>query len=218
MSRSELVQLRRHKRPAPPAELLADLAPSRFLPAPELADWCRVVFVDEGGPLHNEEHSHLTDASIGVLWTNVANGRQGRRIIGQAELGRPQGAMGKWAKARAAQQVEDWFGLIPDFIMTIDAVYAAHCGDAEFCALTEHELTHMGQERDAFGLPKFTRAGRPVFGIRGHDLEEFTSIARRYGAVTPEMRAMKDALNGGPEIATARLAQACGTCLGKRAA
>ena len=215
---AQIIQLRRHARPKPPDDLLEPAASGRFLPAPALADWLRAVFIDEGGPLHNPEHQHLQAAEIGVLWTNVGNSRQGRRIIGQAELGEPQGATGKWAKARARQQVEEWFGHVPTFIITVDAVYASECDDASWCALLEHEMLHCGQARDLFGQPKFTKAGRPAFAMRGHCVEEFVSVVRRYGASATGTAALVEAANRGPEIALARIAQACGTCLGKRAA
>jgi len=71
----------------------------------------------------------LRFAHIGVLWTSVENGRHGRRVVGQAERGDPA-AMGKWARARAALQVWEWFRAIPDFILTFDASYASICSDA----------------------------------------------------------------------------------------
>jgi hypothetical protein len=36
--------------------------------------------------------------------------------------------------------------------------------DATFCALVEHELSHCGQERDEFGMPRFKKStGLPAF-------------------------------------------------------
>jgi hypothetical protein len=121
--------------------------------------------------------------------------------------------MGKWSKARARLQVEQWFGTVPDFIMTLDANYCTQCSDDEFCALVEHELYHMAQERDPFGMPKFSAAtGKPVFGMRGHDVEEFIGVVRRYGADAAHVRALVDAANAGPTVARVHIAQACGTC------
>nr|WP_271894430.1 putative metallopeptidase [Phyllobacterium sp. IY22] len=46
----------------------------------------------------------------------------------------------------------------------------------------EHELYHAGQDRDSFGAPKFRKStGLPVFILRGHDIEEFIGVVRRYG-------------------------------------
>ncbi|YCI04588.1 hypothetical protein M1D34_22350 [Ensifer sp. D2-11] len=100
--------------------------------------------------------------------------------------------------------------LRPDFIITLDADYCRRCGAAEFMALVEHELYHAAQEtRPA----KFSRStGRRIFTIRGHDVDEFVGVVRRYGADAAGMRAIVDAANRRPEIARAQIAHACGTC------
>lgn len=211
-----IVKLRGLARPRPPQSLL-DGEGEPFIPAPEIEAWARAAFIDEDAALVNEDHAHLRLADLGFLWTNVPNSRQGRSIIGTAERGEPQGAMGKWAKARAKAQVCSWFGGVPDFIITIDALYAAECSDAEFCALIEHELSHCAQESDLYGAPKLTRAGLPAWTMRGHDVEEFVGVVRRYGADAAGVRAMVDAANRGPEIGAARIAHLCGTC-GRQAA
>lgn len=196
-------------RPAPPLDL--DIA-GEFRPAPELVTWARATFIDEGGPLENAEHRHLHAAHIGALWTNVPNGRHMRAIAATCELGKPM-VNGRWQKGRAEMQVRQWFGAIPDFILTFDVGAALQCDDATFCALVEHELFHAGQERDEFGAPKFRKSGAPVFAIRGHDIEEFAGVARRYGAVTEDMRVLADALKHGPTIAPVQITRACGACL-----
>jgi hypothetical protein len=194
--------------------MLDPLAPAAFVPTPELADWVRRTFVEDGAPLLNEEHLHLRAADIGFLWTNVQNRRQGRTVLGQAELGTPQGANGgAWGRARALIQRREWFGEVPDFIITLDAGYGSDCSPAEFCALVEHELYHCAQAKDPFGMPRFHRDGSPVFTMRGHDVEEFVGVVRRYGADAAHVRALVDAANRPPEVAGASIAQACGTCL-----
>lgn len=211
MAPATISALRRLQRPAPPPCLI-DGMESQFLPSPELAAWTRAAFIDEDAALVNEDHAHLRQADIGFLWTNVPNSRKGRAIIGTAERGQPQGAMGKWAKARAEAQVRGWFGEVPDFIVTIDALYAAECGDAEFAALVEHELYHCAQEHDAFGAPRFNRYGQPIWTMRGHDVEEFVGVVRRYGADAAGVRDLVDAANRGPEISGVRVAHLCGIC------
>lgn len=200
-------------RPLPPEAIASVDARITFAPAPELVEWARATFISEDAKLFNPDHFHLNSASLGILWTNVSNSRKGRHIVGQCEEGKPSGMMGKWGKARAEQQIVDWFGTLPDFIITIDALYAMECSDAEFCALIEHELYHAAQERDAFGAPKFSKStGKPVFTLRGHDIEEFVGVVRRYGAGATHVKALVDAANAGPEIANVRISQACGTC------
>lgn len=175
-------------RPRPPEALFDPGQGDQFTAAPEIVEWARWTFINDGAALQNPEHGHLQSASIGALWTNVANSRNGRVIVGQCELGDPM-AMGKWGKAKARIQVEHWFGHIPDFILTFDAAYADQCSDIEWCALVEHELLHAAQERDAFGAPKFSPStGKPVWAMRGHDVQEFISIVRRYGADAAHVR------------------------------
>ncbi|MDX0615142.1 hypothetical protein GOD03_11670 [Sinorhizobium medicae] len=200
-------------RAQPPSSMFEDIDAPTFIPAEDMPEWIEATFLDPSSPLHNEDHAHLAHAEIGFLWTVVENSRKGRRIIGQCEEGKPQGAMGKWSRARAEMQVKQWFGFVPDFIITLDAEYCRQCRDAEFMALVEHELYHAAQETDAFGAPKFSRStGRPVFTIRGHDVEEFVGVVRRYGADAAGIRAIIDAANRPPEIVRAQIAHACGTC------
>ncbi|MBN9335060.1 MAG: hypothetical protein J0I64_16465 [Devosia sp.] len=197
-------------RPRPPESIFENPAEPLFAPAPDLIEWLQATFIANGAPLQNEDHKHLAWASLGALWTNVPNGRAGRRIIGQCEMGLPP--MNKWGRARVERQLLDWFGGLPDFVLTFDAEYARDCSDAEFMALVEHELYHAGQERDPFGAPKFRKNGAPAFAIRGHDVEEFVGVVRRYGAGAAGVQEMVDAANARPEIADVKIALACGTC------
>lgn len=202
------------KRPKAPLDLdpMGD-----FRPAPELEAWARAAFIDENGPLSNPEHAHLRAARIGFLWTNVPNGRHMRAIAATCELGKPQG-QGRWAKARSAMQIRQWFGAEPDFIITV-WTGAWDDDDWSACALIEHELMHAAQDRDEFGAPKFSKqTGRPVFAIKGHDVEEFVSVIARYGADTgANVRELAAAANKGPSIGPALITRACGTCNRKAA-
>lgn len=199
-------------RPRPPESMIGPQGKA-FVPADGMAEWVEVTLFSDSSPIANPEHEHLAEAHIGYLWSAVENTRKGKRVVGQCETGSPQGAMGKWAKARAEQQITEWFGAVPDFIITLDAEFCAQCGDAEFMALIEHELYHAAQDVDTFGMPKFSReTGRPIFTIRGHDVEQFVGVVRRYGADAAGVRAMVDAANRTPEVARAHIEHACGTC------
>lgn len=208
-------------RPYPPDDLtsISGLpAPDRFMPAPEVLDWIRGAYLGEGGPLHNPEHSHLADARIGVLWTSAENTRQMRRVLGEAEMpARSLARLGKWQRARAEQQLRGWFdGEVPDFLITLDALYSAGCENAAFCALVDHELYHCAQATDRFGSPRFnTLTGEPIWAMRGHDVEEFIGVVRRFGieAAGESATELVIAAARKPDVAPAKLAQACGTCL-----
>jgi hypothetical protein len=198
-------------RPQPPATIFDSPDQPLFTPAPDLIEWAVKTFIESGATLYNDDHRHLNFATLGALWTNVPNGRAGRRVIGQCEMGLPP--LAKWGRARMERQLLDWFGAVPDFVLTFDAYYAAECGDAEFMALVEHELYHAAQANDPFGAPRFNKqTGRPIFTMRGHDVEEFIGVVRRYGAEAAGVKEMVDAANAGPEIARVSIAQACGTC------
>lgn len=183
------------RRPAPPAEMLSGDGVSRLVlaPAPALLDWALTTFVLEDGTLRNEEHAHLEHADLCMLWASSGFGKQGRTVLGQAEqvMFRASG----WQKARQEQQVVERFGRVPSFLITIDASYAATCSDNEFCALIEHELSHIGQERDDFGQPAFKRDGTPKLAMRSHDVEEFVGVVRRYGPSEDVLRLVEAAKN-----------------------
>lgn len=202
-------------RPLPP-QVLLDEDRDTFAPAEDLRDWILDTFIAEDGDLANPDHAHLASAEIGVLWTNVTNAKAMRMVIGQAELMPPM-AMGKWQRARAIYQIEEWFGSVPDFLITLFAPATATMDDASFCALVEHELYHCAQARDIFGMPKFNRDGAPVFAMRGHDVEEFVGVVARYGSAAAGVAEMVEAANHRPTIALANIAGICGTCALKAA-
>lgn len=200
-------------RPLPPADLLD----SPFLilgPAPEVWEWIQREILAETGSIHNPEHGHLIDASIGVLWASSAFAKKGRAVLGQAE--QLMIRAGGWQKARQEQQMRDWFGEEPEFLITLAADYCAQCTDAEFCALIEHELYHIAQKLDQYGAPKFTQDGLPSLTLRGHDVEEFVGVVRRYGA-GHDVQQLIDAASRPPEVAKINISRACGTCLLKSA-
>ncbi len=200
------------RRPCPPADLLESPL-GFFRPALDLEAWARDTFIDERGPLHNPTHAHLADARVAFLWATVEYRRQGRQILGQAQILPPSGS--PWSAGRSCQQIEEWFGGMPDFMITLDARACDNLDDPSFCALVEHELCHCGQARDQFGGPKFDREGRPAFAVLGHDIEEFTDIVRRYGAAAAGAEVVRfvQAASAPPEIGAAHVSIACGTCM-----
>jgi hypothetical protein len=193
----------------PPASF-ADSTEARYLPAPEVLKWARAEILTEGGHLHNPDFAHLEYADVQFLWAPGSFQKQGRTVLGQCE--EVTFRCGPWQKGRQQQQMCDWFGAVPDYLITLDAEYCLTCSDLEFCALVEHELYHIGQELDEFDSPAFTKDGLPKLYMRGHDVEEFVGVVRRYGA-SADVQRMIDAAKSAPEVSKINIARACGTCL-----
>ncbi|WP_241024896.1 putative metallopeptidase [Burkholderia sp. Ac-20384] len=198
----------------PPSDMLNDLTLTRrIVPAHDMSDWVWQSILREGAPLHNDDHRHLWDADIAYLWASAENTKRMRRVVGQCE--EVMIRAGGWQKARQEQQFCEWFGRVPDFLITFDAHYAHECSDLQWCALVEHELYHVGQRVDDFGAPAFTKDGMPKLGIRGHDVEEFVGIVRRYGIAggSGDTEAFVAAAQRAPEIGRVEIGHACGTCM-----
>lgn len=200
-------------RPMPPSDF-TDPLNQRFAPAPQVVEWIRASLLDVAAPLYNTDHGHLEFADFDVLWAPGGFVQAGRTVLGQCE--ELSFRCGKWQKWRQEQQMRDWFGRVPQFVITLDARYCLQCSDIEFCALVEHELYHIGQEKDMFGAPAFIKTGMPKLAIRGHDVEEFTGVVRRYGA-SADVQRLVDAAKQAPEVSKINIARVCGTCLLKAA-
>lgn len=199
------------ERPMPPEDLVEEFKPYiSLIPANEVWYWVQEQIISSVGRLHNSDHAHLAEADIAFLWAATAFTKKGRTVLGQAE--EVMLRAGGWQKARMEQQMHEWFGRKPDFIITLAADFCMQCSDLEFCALVEHELYHIAQKTDEFGAPEFTREGQPKLCMRGHDVEEFTGVVRRYGA-SADVQQMIDAASQPAEVAKIDIARACGTCM-----
>lgn len=205
-------------RPHPPINLTNPEFPPQFItiiPANEVYSWVSDNILMESGHLYNPEHFHLHSVDIAFMWASNAFHKRSRAVFGQCE--EVMLRAGGWQKARMEQQMHEWFGRIPKFIITLAADYCEQCNDLEFCALVEHELYHIAQATDDFGAPKFNKeTGMPVLKLRGHDVEEFVGVVRRYGA-SKDVQEMVDAANRPAEVAHIDVARACGTCMLKLA-
>lgn len=198
-------------RPGPPKEWDS----CAFMPSPAMEAWIRATFLDVDGPLYNPDHQHLLSAKLGVVWTGVLNNRHQRTILATCETTK-QNTSGAWKKARAEQQLEDWFGELPDFLITLYAPALSAFDDRSFCAVIEHECYHAAQAKDEFGSPKFHRDGSPAFALRGHDVEEFHGVAARYG-LPADLKALLELAQQQPQLPDRIIEGACGTCLARAA-
>lgn len=200
-------------RPRPPAEWLERTGQSGVLqlrPAPELLTWALGSIVAGSGSIHNPDHVHLAEADLAFAWASTGFQKAGRTVLGQAE--QVMFRAGGWQKARQEQQMIEWFGRVPAFLITLSADYCDTCSDADFCALVEHELYHIGQAADAYGAPAFDKLGRPKLRIVGHDVEEFVGVVARYGPSADVQRLVAAAATA-PAVPRLDIARACGCCL-----
>jgi hypothetical protein len=61
-------------------------------------------------------------------------------------------------------------------------------------ALLDHEMMHAARSLDADGEPVIDSKNRPVWRVRGHDIEEFTSIIARHGCYKRDLEKFAEAL------------------------
>lgn len=131
------------------------------------------------------EFDHLKegDARIEFLLCGVETLRGGRQVLGEVHLPTVQGRL---------KGVFDWlllrlFEETPDFLVVLDQAYWDEADGRQREILVFHELCHCVQKSDKQGEPRFDEEGRPVWGLMGHDVEEFTATVSRYGAYSPEI-------------------------------
>jgi hypothetical protein len=110
--------------------------------------------------------------------------KQGRQILGQMMLPQFQGALAKVGKWLLVQSTG---GVLPDFIMVLDNSFWRQATAIQREALVFHELLHAKHATNREGELRFDEDGKPVWAIRGHDLEEFNEVVRTYGAWLPDI-------------------------------
>lgn len=136
----------------------------------------------------------IGEAAFMVVFRAEPKVKQGRMILGTMGLPRFQGGTADFATWCLAKLCG---GDLPDFVLTLDAEWWADAEPFAREALVYHELCHCEHANDKDGEPKFTDEGMPVWGIRGHDLEEFHAVVRRYGAWAPDVQTFANALAAG---------------------
>lgn len=196
-----------------------ELGFNAFEAAPDLAAWARWAYLTPEGPFWTDEHAHLQEANIVWCWSSAEARDRGRPILGECALAAPTGK--RWSRLRDYDRICSWWREMPDyepwtdpdFLITLYAPWCREAPDASFCALTDHELYHGGQLTDEFGIPRYSQeTGRPLWTIKGHDVEEHVSVVRRWGAKASGVEELVLAANQPPEIALATLEIGCGTC------
>jgi hypothetical protein len=136
--------------------------------------------------LELEEHQHLKDhdATIDWLIRNEPKCKGGRRVLGTAYIPMVQGELRDCFEWLLSALLGRW----PDFLIVIDREYWEQADARAREILVYHELSHCVQKFDAYGAPRFHKDGRPMWGLRGHDVEEFTATVKRYGSWSDEIK------------------------------
>lgn len=212
-------------RPFPPADFLDtaqgdgddDEPPIILMAAPELMDWAIKSFLTVGSPLYNPDHLHIIEmleadsTFLAFAWASSAFKAKDVYVLGYCE--KVMFNVGGWRKARQEQQMRDWFGYIPTYLITIDASFCETANNRDFCALIEHELYHIGVKRTEDGDPKYSIVtGLPAHYLAAHDVEEFFGVVKRYGASENVKRLVEIAQAPAFE-SDINISRCCGTCV-----
>lgn len=137
--------------------------------------------------LQMPEHAHLRDGEACIDWLMRTGEKRkgGRTVLGTAYMPTVQGElrdMFEWMLQRL-------LGRMPDFLIVLDRDFWRQASPAVREILVFHELSHCVHAEDKYGAPRFTREGLPIWGLKGHDVEEFTATVARYGAWNEDIRA-----------------------------
>ncbi len=133
-----------------------------------------------------DDHMHLYEGEAEVDFLLVAEEIVfgSKQVLGMVHMPTVQGKL----KGVFTWMLLNTFGRIPDFLVLLDKDYWRGEGDLAREILMFHEMCHMVHKEDRDGEPRYDESGRPVFGLVGHDVEEFSKTVARYGAYSPEIR------------------------------
>lgn len=141
--------------------------------------------------MRTPEHRHLVDNEIEIDWL-MRTGEKikgGRQVLGSVHEPTCQGEfrdLFQW-------MLESLLGRLPRFLVILDEAYWLQASPRAREILVFHELAHIQHKLDRYGAPRFDKDGLPVYGLNGHDVEEFTSVVARYGAHNNELATFIDA-------------------------
>lgn len=143
------------------------------------------------------EHRHIleNDIDLAFLFRTEEKIVGGRQVLGTVYEPRVQGGL---------RDVFEWMirlllGRLPRFLVVLDEGYWQAADERLRTILVFHELCHIQQKVDKYGSLRFDADGLPVYGIRSHDVEEFTAVVARYGAWNDEIRQFIRAAGEGVE-------------------
>jgi hypothetical protein len=102
---------------------------------------------------------------------------------------------------------------VPTYLITIDGGFCDKANVSDFCALIEHELYHIGVERDEDGEMLFSSStGLPKHYLAGHDVEEFIGVVKRWGP-SKSVKRLVEAAKNPPFVSDLDISRCCGNCV-----
>ena len=104
-----------------------------------------------------QHHTRLAEATIAYLFVEELPKTKGKDCL---------------AKVKKAGALERYLGQV-DYVLIVNYEIWTSLGIAKKRALIDHELCHCTMTPD--------KHGRARYGLRTHDLEEFTEIVARHG-------------------------------------
>lgn len=128
-----------------------------------------------------ENHFDTAEAKIALAWRKGTKPNADGRVV-----------LGRCVKASDLQrELVDY-----DFVIVLNKEFWE---DPEFdrakkLALLDHELCHAARAVDQDGEPMIDSKQRPVWRVRGHDVEEFEEIVSRHGVWKRDLERFAEAI------------------------
>lgn len=128
-----------------------------------------------------EQHFDIAEAKIALAWKKGTKPNADGKIV-----------LGRCVKATDLQrELVDY-----DFVILLNQEYWEDPAfdRAKKLALLDHELCHAARALDSDGEPMIDSKQRPVWRVRGHDVEEFEEIVTRHGIWKRDLERFAEAI------------------------
>ena len=128
-----------------------------------------------------EHHFDVAEAKVALAWRKGTKPNADGKIV-----------LGRCVKATDLQrELIDY-----DFVIVLNKEFWE---DPEFSrekklALLDHELCHAARAVDSDGSPMIDSKNRPVWRVRGHDVEEFEEVVARHGVWKRDLERFAEAI------------------------
>lgn len=152
-------------------------------------------------------HAHTRQARIVCLMSEPdvrLGGFPKRAIVGEPRVQGPWKGIFEAAIADLCEPVVGIAG--PEFVILINAGIWSSSSTEDRERLIFHELLHLRQKTDQFGVPRLHDDGRPQLQVVPHDHEVFNLEVERYGVELTGLAPLIQAINKSATRASRRRA------------